>query len=138
MRPDRSRLVNYQVIAVIWAFIWLFFFIRGLALTDYKVFKNIAVKDVEEKRRHMMKKGLYDFIGFCREAIPEKDDFAFVYDRTTLDPVETSRTAYYLYPRKMREGALYIMVFGVSGYGKRGFELMERFDETSFILRKAD
>lgn len=138
MRLNASKIINYKIISIIWVFIWLLFFIRGFLLVDYKIFKNSLVKDIEGKRRYLMKEGLYDFIVFCQKRIPEKDDYTFVYNPKALDPVERSRAAYYLYPRKMREGAPYIMVFGVSGYGKRGFEFLDKFNETSFILHKRD
>ncbi len=130
--------MNYKLISVIWVFIWLLFSVRGYLLTDYRIFKNSLVKSIEQKKRYMMKDGRYDFIELCRKRIPEKDDFVFVYDAKALDPVERSRVIYYLYPRKMRDGAPNIMVFGMNRYKKNGFELLDQFNESSFILKKAD
>lgn len=133
-----SKFINYKVIALVWVFLWLLFSVRGYVLTERRFFKNTLGRDSVEKKRYLMTEGLYDFIEICRKKIPEKDDFVFVYDTKAMDPVERSRVMYYLYPRKMRDDAPYIMVFGLSGYRKEGFELLERFNESSYILRKAD
>ncbi|MDD5422033.1 MAG: hypothetical protein WC592_07850 [Candidatus Omnitrophota bacterium] len=132
------RSVNYKLISVIWVFIWLLFSVRGYILTDSKVFKNSLGKSVEQKKRNLMKSGLYDFVLFCQKNIPEKENFVFVYDAKALDPVEGSRVSYYLYPRKMIKDAPYIMVFDMSGYKKEGFKLHASLSKNSFILRKAD
>jgi hypothetical protein len=127
-----------RIFACIWVLIWLVFFVRGFILTDYKVFKKCLTKSVEEKRRCMMKEVLYDFIVFCQGRIPKDSDFTFVCDRQRLDPTEISRVTYYLYPRRPKDPAPYIIVFGVEGYKKAGFEMMEKFGSASFILRKVN
>ncbi len=138
MKLNLSKAINYKLISVIWVSIWLIFSVRGFFLTDYRIFKNSLGKNAKQKKQYLMPAGLYDFIEFCRKTIPEKDDFVFVYNTKELDPTEKQRVVYYLYPRKIRADGPYIMVFGLREYKRRGFELLSRFNESSFILRKAD
>lgn len=136
MKLNLEKVINYRIILVIWVAIWLLFFVRGFIKVDYKVFKGTFGKSVQEKTAFTMSKGLYAFVLFCEEKIPENSKFQFVYDEKKFDSVESFRMTYYLYPRIATDDPEYIIVAGILNYKKPGFKLLAKFYDDAFILIK--
>ena len=140
MRHIRSKLAELGPrqailwgIIFLWIILWAVFHVESFVeedLTDYSVVKGFTL---DQKHAYIIGKDLHDFLLFCKEKLPPYQTFDFKAD---LEGYRSSRFVYYMYPRRLRVGADYILVYNDSLFSKRAYTTFAKFDKSSRILKR--
>lgn len=125
----------FRILVIIWVVLWINFIARDLfrkrCLKDYIA---LAGCNAEEKHAYTYGKGLYEFLKFVKNHVPEESRYELEgIEEFSLD---SRRSMYYLYPLLKEKYPEYILVYGKKGYGKHDFERYRKLDEENCILRK--
>jgi hypothetical protein len=92
-------------------------------------------KNLEEKRAIQNAKDFYQFMKFAEKKIPPDSDFDLV--AAPKYPYSRERAGYYLYPRKLKEKAAYLLIFDLEP-GKdilEKYKLIGKFRKGAYILK---
>src|SRR3989338_7915064 len=95
MVPQR---IIFRMIFIAWVAMWLLFLVRGFVKVEWKEYKNLFGKTLEEKEAYVSGKEFFDFINFCKKEIPKCATYSVEanYDQS----MDYFRFAYYIYPVK--------------------------------------
>lgn len=123
-----------SILFVIWIILWINFMMRDLIkrgdLIDYKA---LIARDATGKKSYIYGDHLFEFLNFCKEALPKSADYNFVgIEEFSL---RERRAIYYLYPHIKAEKAGFLLVFNKPGFRRKGYVLYKRLDNFRFILK---
>jgi len=123
------------ILLIAWIAIWINFMARDLIkrgnLHDYKA---LIVRDATGKKSYTYGDYLFDFLNFCKEALPGSSDYSLVgVEKFSL---RERRAVYYLYPNIKKEKASFLLVFNEPGFKRKGYVLYKKLDNFRFILKR--
>ena len=124
----------FRIVFIIWVGVWLLFFVRGLVKGEWRDYKNLFGRGLEEKRAYVSGGEFYEFIIFCKDAIPEDSDYSVEADYDAA--MDYYRFAYYIYPalRNLYDPE-YIACYKTK-FSKRGYRRLRSLERDKYILRK--
>src|SRR3989339_275712 len=126
-----SQRIIFRAVFIAWVFFWLLFLIRGLVKVEWKDYKNLFGKTLEEKEAYVSGKEFYDFTAFCKKEIPEGLTYTVEanYDQT----MDYFRFAYYIYPVKRdRDNPDYIVCYKIK-FAKAGYAKAAALADDKYI-----
>ncbi len=124
-----------HILLCIWIVLWVNFIARDL----YKAkrmheYKELVTANADQKHGLTYGERFYEFLKFSRENLPENS----YYDFTGVEELSLAwrRGVYFLYPRLLKDGAEYILVYDKSFYSENGYKVFAKLDEKRYILKK--
>lgn len=135
----------FRILFYIWIILWLNFIARDLIkkryFNDYRILLSC---DEASKRSYIYGDDLFEFIDFCKDALPKSSNYNFIsLEKPYLESIdleepslEYRRAIYYLYPHIKKKKADFLLVFNKPGFRKKEYTLYKRLDNFSFILRR--
>ena len=124
----------FRIIFVSWVAVWLLFLVRGLVKGEFRDYKNLFGRTLEEKRAYVTGKEFYEFIGFCKKAIPEEATYTIEADYD--ESMDYFRFAYYVYPSlRDLENPDYIACYKVR-FLRSGYRRIAYLDKDKYVLKK--
>lgn len=129
----REKII-FRIVFVMWVFMWLMFFVRGMAKVEIKDYKNLLGKTLEERRAYVTGKEFYEFIIFSEKVIPK--NATFTVEAKYDDSMDYFRFPYYLYPA-MRDidNPEYIACYKVK-FSRGGYKAAASLSDNKYILKR--
>ncbi len=124
----------FKAIFLVWIAIWLLFLVRGLVKEEFRDYKNLFGKTLEEKRAYVTGEEFYRFIMFCKDIIPKCSDYRLEanYDAD----MDYFRFAYYIYPSlRDLDDPKYIVCYKVK-FRKKGYDIVASLSDNKYILKR--
>lgn len=113
---------------------WLLFFVRGIVKAEWKDYKNLFGKTLEEKEAYVSGREFFDFIGFCEKEIPE--NFTYSVEANYDQTMDYFRFAYYIYPVKRNMDNPDYIVCYKTRFAKAGYAKAAALSDDKYILKR--
>jgi hypothetical protein len=124
-----------KVAFLVWTVLWVWFVVRDLFLKDnFNSYRILLARSLDGKHSYVTGDRLYELLKFASGKIPAGSSYNFA--GLEQDSIENKRAIYYLYPLIEKEDPEYILVYDKPGFEKKGYVLMEKMDESRYILRR--
>jgi hypothetical protein len=118
---------------LIWIAVWFFLLFRGNKKGDYATLKYLYSHSDVEKRRYLTGGDLYDFLVFCKAALPRNS----VYNILGLDETREITARYLLWPaRRELENPDFLIVYGDPQFTRNGYRIVRDYKNTGILLVK--
>lgn len=130
-----DKKVVFKTVFAAWLVLWVIFLIREDKDGQYGTLRYLYTHGYDDKLRHIMGNGLYEFLIFCRQNIPEGSTYELTgFERFSVSEV---RARYFLWPLKdVGENADFKIVYGKEGARSADYKEYKRYSDTGYILVK--
>ncbi len=124
-----------RIVFGIWLFLWVLFLIRPYVKNDlYREYKVLFSRSLDGKRAYVTGDSLYEFILFCKEAVPLPSSYRII--GLEKQPHAERRVIYYLYPHIESATPEYIFVYDQETFMYNGYTFFKQLDERRYILKR--
>jgi len=121
---------------LVWVVLWAWFAVRDFFLKgNVKSYEVLLSRTAEGKRSYVTGDRLYEFLTFCRSAIPE--NATYLSKGLEKDSIDERRAVYYLYPMMESNDPDYIIVFDITYAPDRNYIIHKKLDDLRYILKRA-
>jgi len=136
--PAKLRKIMYLVpimLLCIWIVLWINFIARDLYKKKrLREYKSLLASNADQKHSLTYGEHFYEFLKLSEEQMPENSYYDFVGIKELS--LAWRRGVYFLYPKLMKPGAEYILVYDELTYRKDGYRVFAKLDEKRYILKK--
>lgn len=130
--------MKYKILKLaflVWVALWMWFIARELFIKGgIDSYRALFGRPLEEKHSYITGSRLYEFLKFCKAAMPEGSNYKIA--GLDASSIEKRRAVYYLYPDIDRDEADYILVYDCPDAAYKGYDIMTRLDDSRYIMRK--
>ena len=126
----------FRIVFIAWVFIWLLFLVRGFVKGEAKEYKDLFGKTLEEKRAYVAREDFYEFILFCKAAIPEDSDYKIVasYDGW----LDYFMFSYHMLPTLQNlDNPEYIACYKKGKFSKKGYQPIAVLSKYKYIVKRS-
>lgn len=130
------KTVILKLLFAAWIVIWGYFILREIFIKDnLRDYRTLTGLSLEGKHARVTGERLYDFLLFCKGAIPEGASYSL--SGVEDGSLEQRRSAYYLYPMIPKGPAEYMLVFGKDPANLEGYVAYSDAPGLGHILKRA-
>jgi hypothetical protein len=126
---------SFTVLALAWVLFWIIFLVRENKPGQYADLAYLyRHNNYEDKVRRIAGKDFYDFLMFCKDAMPEEA----VYDISfRAQDIKEAQAIYYLWPcKRVPKYADFKIFYDCEFKEIKGYRLFRKYNDTGFILAK--
>jgi len=122
-----------KIVFIAWIALWLMFAVRELFIkANVRDYKALLGRSLEGKHAYITGQPLYDFLAYCKKALPEKATCELV--GLEEGSLEARRSVNCLYPLVKSGDPDYILVFNKAGYAREGYKSFAGMSADTYIL----
>ena len=123
------------ILFCVWGVLWINFIARDLYKKKHIYeYKRLVTANAEQKHSLTYGEHFYEFLMFSKKQIPENSYYELIGIKELS--LAWRRGVYFLYPKLMKPGAEYILVYDEPTYRKDGYRVFAKLDEKRYILKK--